>query len=90
MPTLHWNATEKYLRAWKAPSVDTVEEFVQSNKVSDMEVLPGADGQWEASLKMADEKTPDLFWKYQFISNSTGGWTLKGGKKWTTASPWRS
>jgi len=87
VPTLHWNATEKYLRAWKAPSVDTVEEFVQSNKVSDMEVLPGADGQWEASLKMADEKTPDLFWKYQFISNSTGGWTLKGGQKMDHGKP---
>jgi hypothetical protein len=64
-----------------------VEEFVQSNKVSDMEVLPGADGQWEASLKMADEKTPDLFWKYQFISNSTGGWTLKGGQKMDHGKP---
>lgn len=87
VPTIHWNATEKYLRAWKSPSVDTVEEFVQSNKVSDMEVLPGADGQWEASLKMADEKTPDLFWKYQFISNSTGGWTLKGGQKMDHGKP---
>jgi hypothetical protein len=81
VPTIHWKASEKYLRAWKVPSVDTLEEFVQSNQVSEMEVQPAAEGKWEASLKMGNEKVPSLFWKYQFISDDTKGWTFKAGQK---------
>lgn len=87
VPAIHWNASEKYLRAWKADSVDTSDEFVKWNPVSEMEVLPGADGKWEASLKMTCVKTPDLFWQYQFISNGTGGWALKGGQKMDHGKP---
>lgn len=86
VPTIHWNAMEKYLKAWKFPSTDSLDEFVKVNKVSEMEVLPGENGQWQAALKLGDERRPSLFWKYQFVS-AESGWTLKGGQKIENSKP---
>ncbi|MDP1587914.1 MAG: tetratricopeptide repeat protein [Prosthecobacter sp.] len=81
VPSIHWNAMEKYLKAWNSPSFETLDEFVKVNRVSELEILPSENSQWEASLKLGDERRPNLFWKYQFVSGNEGGWTLKGGQK---------
>lgn len=81
-PAIHWRAAQIYLRALDLGemNVDTLEEFVSKNKISETEVNSTGANTWTGSLKLADEKIPSEYWRYQFQLKDNE-WVLSKGQK---------